>query len=184
MARAVLTARRMDNEHKSRTYLPTYHACFVCGQSHSSGLGARFYVGENGTVHGLFRPNQSQTGYANIVHGGIITAFLDELMSWPICLANERICYTGELTVRFKGQVFAGRSYLGTAYPATRHEGKRYWDGRGALTDQDGTVLVEATGRYFVVAESLTRAFGAEMTYQPGDLPIFRAPLAAGRTVP
>ena len=39
-----------------------------------------------------------------------------------------------------------------------------------------GKWVARATGRYVVLAESLTHAFGAEMTYQPGDLPIFRAP--------
>jgi acyl-coenzyme A thioesterase PaaI-like protein len=162
---------------ESRIHLPTYDGCFVCGQSHPSGLCARFYVGESGKVHAQFKPNQTQTGYLNMVHGGIISAFLDELIGWGICLASEMLCYTGELTIRFRKQVFAGQTYLGTADRPTRPEGKRYWDGRGELADESGNVLAEATGRYFLGPEALTRAFGEQLTYQPGDVPLFREPL-------
>lgn len=162
---------------ENKTFLPTYDGCFVCGQSHPTGICSRFYAGEGGKVHALFKPNMNQTGYGNIVHGGIITAFLDELMGWPICLATEMICYTGEITVRFRRQVFAGQTYVGTGHPGTKVEGKRYWDGRGELHDKDGNLLAEATGRYFILAEAQTRAFGSQMTFQPGDLPIFKAPL-------
>ncbi len=159
---------------ETKTYLPTYHGCFVCGQTHPSGLCSRFYAGEGGKVHAEFKPNQNQTGYLNIVHGGIISAFLDELMGWPICLETNLICYTGELTIRFRKQVFAGQTYIGTGYPGVKVEGKRYWDGRGELKDDKGNLLAEATGRYFSVPESQTHAFGAQMTYEPGDMPVFR----------
>jgi acyl-coenzyme A thioesterase PaaI-like protein len=160
-----------------KTYLPTYAGCFVCGQGHPTGLGVRYYVGAGECVHAGFRPSQNQTSYANVVHGGIISTFLDELLGWPICLANELICYTGEISVRFRKPAFVGQAYLGTAFPGTKHAGKPYWDARGVLTDESGTVLVEATGRYFVASQSQTRAFSDLMTYQPGDLPVFREPL-------
>lgn len=159
-----------------KPYLPTYHNCFVCGQSHASGLCTRFYAGEGGKVHAQFKPNMTHVGFVNLVHGGIVTAFLDELMAWPIALANNQICYTGEMTVRFRKPVFAGQTYLGTGHPPVQPEGKRYWDARGELTDDAGNVLVEATGRYFIASEAQTRAFGAQMTYAPGDLPVFREP--------
>lgn len=158
-----------------KTYLPTYDGCYVCGQSHPIGLCIRFYAGEGGKVHAEFKPHQHQTGYGTIVHGGIISALLDELTGWPICLQNDRICYTGELTLRFRKPVFAGQTYLGTAYPGTQVEGKRYWDGRSELADAQGNVLVEATGRYFLAPEGQTRMFGSQMTFQPGDQEIFRA---------
>ena len=163
---------------ESKTYLPTYRGCFVCGQSHPTGLCSRFWVGEGGKVHALFKPNETQTGFLNMVHGGIVSAFLDELMGWPICLETGLICYTGEMTVRFKKQVFAGQTYTGIGYPGTRYEGKRYWDARGELIDQDGNVLVEGTGRYFLMPEQQTRVFGAHMTYEPGDLKVFLEPVA------
>jgi acyl-coenzyme A thioesterase PaaI-like protein len=157
-----------------RTYLPTYHGCFVCGQSHPIGLCVRFYVGEEGKVHADFKPHMNQTGYGNIVHGGIIAALLDELTGWPICLATDRICYTGELNLKFRKPVFAGQTYLGTGYPGIKHEGKRYWDGRSELLDLQGNVLVEATGRYFIAPEPQTRMFGSQMTFESGDRIVFK----------
>lgn len=172
-----MSSNETTGDSSTKTFLPTYDGCFVCGQTHPTGICSRFYRGDEGKVHALFKPNQNQTGYLNIVHGGIITAFLDELMGWPICIQNELICYTGEITVRFLRQVTAGQTYYGTAYPGTQAPGKRYWDGRGELKDEAGNVLAQGTGRYFVVPESQTRAFGALMKFEEGDLPIFKAPL-------
>lgn len=166
-----------STDSESRTSLPTYDGCFVCGQKHPTGICTRFYAGEGGKVHAEFKPNQTHAGYVNIIHGGIITAFLDELMGWPVCLASEMICYTGEITVRFRRQVLAGQTYIGTAFAPVKVEGKRYWDGRGQLADQSGAIMAEGTGRYFLVPEAQTRMFGAQMTFAPDDLPIFRAPL-------
>lgn len=156
------------------TYLPTYDGCYVCGQKHPIGLCIRFFAGEEGKVHALFKPHGNQTGYGNIVHGGVISALLDELTGWPICLETDRICYTGELTVRFRKPVFSGQTYLGTGFKGTQPEGKRYWEARSELTDENGTVLVEASGRYFLVPEMQTRVFGSQMTFQPGDLVVFK----------
>ncbi|HSK05237.1 MAG TPA: PaaI family thioesterase [Kofleriaceae bacterium] len=157
-----------------KTYLPTYDGCYVCGLAHPIGLRVRFHVGEGGKVHADWTPRNDQTGYGNIVHGGVISALLDELTGWPICLENDRICYTGELSIKFRKPVFAGQTYLATGYPGVRVEGKRYWDARSEVADLQGNVLAEATGRYFLVPEAQTRIFGSQMTFHPGDRVVFK----------
>lgn len=156
------------------TFLPTYDGCFVCGQKHPTGICARFYPGEDGKVHGVFKPGQTHTGFTNLVHGGITTAFLDELMGWPICLQKNVIAYTGELTIRFKGRVLAGQTYNGTAYPGT--EVKKWWEGRSELADEKGNIVAEATGRYFLVPEPASKLFASQMTFAADDMAVFGGP--------
>ena len=111
------------------TYLPTYDTCYVCGQAHPRGLRMRFYAGAFGQVHARFRPDDTLTGYDNVVHGGVISTLLDELLGWPIALQTGRMSVTGELTVRFVKPILVGRTYLATAYPGNGQG--RYWEGEG-----------------------------------------------------
>jgi uncharacterized protein (TIGR00369 family) len=155
-----------------RTHLPTYDDCYVCGQNHPRGLRARFFVGEQGKVHAYFSPEHTQTGYHNMVHGGVISTILDEILGWPIALETERMCFTGELTVRFLKPMPAGNTYLVTAYPGTGRG--RYWEGKGDIRDEAGQVYAKARGKYFFVSDEQTAIVAAELTYQDDTLPIFR----------
>jgi uncharacterized protein (TIGR00369 family) len=154
------------------TYLPTYDECYVCGQNHPRGLRARFFLGDEGQVQAHFEPDHTQTGYENIVHGGIISTLLDEMMGWPIALQTERMCFTGELTVRFLQPMLAGHTYLATAYPGT--EQGKYWEGKGDIRDEHGQIYAKARGKYFFLPDKQAADVAAKLTYQEGDLPIFR----------
>lgn len=157
---------------KQPTYLPTYDSCYVCGQAHPRGLQIRFFVGAFGQVHARFRPDHTQTGYKNTVHGGVISALLDELLGWPIALQTGRMAVTGELTVRFLKPMSAGRSYLATARPGT--DQGRYWEGKGDVCDEEGAVYAKAHGKYFLLSTEQTVAVARDLTYQLGDSLVFR----------
>ncbi len=154
------------------SYLPTYDQCYVCGQNHPRGLRARFFAGADGQVHAHFTPDHTQTGYDDIVHGGVISALLDEILGWPMALQTGQMFFTGELTVRFLRPVLAGHTYLATASPGA--DRGRYWEGQGDLRDEQGQVYAKAWGKYFSVPPERAAAIAEKMTYRPGDLPIFR----------
>jgi len=154
------------------TYLPTYDECYVCGQAHPRGLRIRFFVGAFGQVHARFRPDHTQTGYKDIVHGGVISALLDELLGWPIALQTGRMAVTGELTIRFLKPMTTRHSYLATAHPGT--DAGRYWEGQGDIRDEQGQIYAKAQGKYFLISAEQTAAIAERLTYQPSDPPVFR----------
>ena len=153
-------------------YLPTYDGCYVCGQTHPRGLRIRFFVGAFGQVHAQFRPDDAQTNYDGIVHGGVISALLDELLGWPIALQTGRMSFTAELTVRFVKPMSAGHTYLATALPGT--DRGRYWEGEGDIRDEHGEIHAKARGKYFLLSTEQTAAVAENLTYQPDDPPVFR----------
>lgn len=153
-------------------YLPTYDGCYVCGQAHPRGLRVRFFTGADGQVHAQFRPDRTQTSYENVVHGGVISTLMDELLGWPIALQTGRMSFTGELTVRFVKPMSAGRTYLATARPGT--DRGRYWEGEGDIRDDHGQVYAKGRGKYFLLSAEQTAAVAERLTYQPDDLPVFR----------
>ncbi len=168
------------------TYLPTYDACYVCGQAYPLGLRIRFFVGAFGQVHAWFRPNHSQTSYEGVVHGGVVSTLLDELLGWPIALQTGRMAVTGELTMRFLKPLVAGCTYLATAYPGT--DRRRYWEGEGNIRDEHGVIYAKGRGKYFLLSVEQTAAVAENLTYQVGDPPVFlydrRAPGSGGQGLP
>jgi uncharacterized protein (TIGR00369 family) len=158
-------------------YLPTYPWCFVCGQDHPKGLRIRFYADEDKQVHARFRPDTTQTGYDDIVHGGVISALLDELIGWSVSLAHDTMAFTAELTVRFLKPVHAGREYVGSSRIGVGR--RRYWEAEGVLVDEHGQPCARGRGKYFLLADEQTARVAAKMTYQPGDLPAFHRHMAA-----
>jgi uncharacterized protein (TIGR00369 family) len=159
-------------KHANRAYLPTYDGCYVCGQAHPRGLRIRFFVGILGQVHARFEPDRTQTGYQGIVHGGVISTLLDELLGWPIALQTGRLAVTGELTVRFAKPMHAGHAYLATAHPGT--DRGKYWVGEGNIRDELGETYAKAHGKYFLISAEQTAVVAEALTYQPGDVPVFR----------
>jgi uncharacterized protein (TIGR00369 family) len=153
------------------SYLPTYDGCYVCGQSHPHGLRLRFFTGDFGQVCTHFTPDHNLTGYNNIVHGGVISALLDELMGWPIALQTGRMFVTGELSVRYLKPVTVGSTYLAVALPGI--DCGKYWQGSGEIRDDQGLIYAKAKGKYFILSEHETAQIAHELRYQPGDPPVF-----------
>ena len=156
-----------------RHYLPTHDDCFVCGQEHPTGLRARYYLAADGNVRCEFKANSNQVSYAKIVHGGIIASLMDELMGWPICLETNLLAYTGEMTVRYKRQMFVDQVYHAIGFLEEKRPGKKYWEAKCAIADGKGRVLAEGKGRYFLIPAPQTKMVSSTMTYQPGDLRVF-----------
>ena len=59
------------------------HWCFACGRANPYGLHLDFDVAR-GRAETTLVSRREHTGYDGFVHGGIVTAFLDETMGWAI----------------------------------------------------------------------------------------------------
>src|SRR5512141_288441 len=82
---------------------PTSRMCFVCGESNPAGVHVRFYEMEDGSVQSRFTGADHHQVYPGRMHGGVITAILDETIGRAIMIRyGEDIGgVTAELTVRF-----------------------------------------------------------------------------------
>jgi len=161
----------MENKEDAKRYLPTYERCFVCGQGNPAGLGVRFFI-EGAKVKAEFVPTKAHMGYEGIVHGGIVSALLDEIMGWPLSLKNGRLCISVEIKIRFKRPLHVGQRYIvsGEAVEDTR----RLWEGRGEIRDEQGLLYAEGWGWYFPLSEEETKELSDYLTYGPEVEPVFR----------
>lgn len=122
-----------------------YGQCFVCGDKNPFGLNVEFYK-KNGRVVGEYVAQDRFQGYKNILHGGILSALLDEVMIKSI-LAQDILTLTCEIKVRFKKPVKIGqRLFLEGKH--TQNRGKILL-AEGKVTNEDGDLVAMAEGKFF-----------------------------------
>lgn len=85
---------------ESARKLPRYPGCFVCGPDNVAGLNLDFFA-DGETVFTETVLDRRFAGWENHVHGGIISALLDETLTWAAIVATRQMFYTAELRVRF-----------------------------------------------------------------------------------
>ena len=128
------------------------HNCFGCGQLNEHGLQLRLLPDPAGAgVITSFVPRSRSEGYTGMVHGGVITTVLDEVMAWSL-YRHGIWAVTGELTTRYRHPIILGEQT--TARGEIVRDRGRIIDMRGEIRrDADGSVLAEATGRFIRVPE-------------------------------
>jgi uncharacterized protein (TIGR00369 family) len=121
--------------------------CLVCGVENAAGFKARFFELEGGELAGVFRPREEHQGYPGRLHGGLASALLDETIGRAINVADTQIWgVTAEFTVRFRKPVPLDREVRAVA--RITRDGSRMFEGTGEIVLEDGTVAVEAQGKY------------------------------------
>jgi acyl-coenzyme A thioesterase PaaI-like protein len=90
----------------SRRHAPLNPNCVVCGADNQKGLQLEFQGDPNG-VDAVWVPTEEWESFRGTVHGGIITAVLDEAMSKAVIARNWE-ALTVDLRVRFRGRVSPG----------------------------------------------------------------------------
>lgn len=121
--------------------------CFACGVENATGLHARFFELEGAELLGIFEPRDEHQGYPGRLHGGIATTILDETIGRAIGLFDPgAFGVTIDLSVRFRAPVPTDRPVH--AIGRITKPSERLFEGAGEIVLDDGTVAVEATGRF------------------------------------
>lgn len=127
---------------------PNSRMCFVCGLKNAFGLKASFYNLETGEVVALFTPREEHQGYPGRLHGGIAASVLDEVIGRAVNPQGIVAVWgvTVELTVKYRKPIPLGQTL--TAVGRITNRKGRFFEGSGEILLSDGTVALEAKGRY------------------------------------
>jgi uncharacterized protein (TIGR00369 family) len=127
---------------------PEYRNCFMCGQGNPRGLQLKLKDVE-GKAEAAFFADRSLEGYDGIIHGGITSALLDEVMVWSAFYTTGHHAVTSELSVRFLKPVRVGQTYR--VLGGVKEIRRRIVLAEASLTDEAGVVAARGEGRLFMV---------------------------------
>jgi acyl-coenzyme A thioesterase PaaI-like protein len=149
--------------------------CFVCGTENPHGLGVAFYD-DGHTVSAELSPAEHHQGWPGVLHGGIISAVLDETIA-RVAFLHDRWVHTARLVVRFVKPAPLGQVLRATGELA--RDARLLMEMRGKLVlASTGELLAEATGT-FVPLPPETRADLAQKL--GGDFAAWEAWMATNR---
>ncbi len=140
--------------------------CFVCGLQNPVGLKLAFYEDtEAEQVRAEISVPDEYQGYPGVVHGGIVSAILDEVSGRAVLLhgSDDALMATLRLTVRY-------RRPTPTETPLTAVGWVERMSGMGArvageIRLPDGTVTAECEGVVANVPEEFGERWEAEKPY-------------------
>lgn len=140
---------------------PNSRMCFVCGMKNIAGVKVFFYEQEDGSVLARFTGQEIHQGYPGRMHGGVVSGILDETMGRAVMFNGGEVWgVTVALELRFKQAVplFVELTAVGRI---VKDRGV-YFEGAGELRLPDGTVAVEAKGKFWKLPLSEIADFDTE----------------------
>ena len=117
--------------------------CFVCGPNNPIGLKLNFSL--NGEIMSTeFVPQKEHQGYTDIVHGGIISTLLDEIMV-KLAIELGMPAVTAQMDIRLRKSARVGKKLTFSA-EILEATSKLLITQAKAATD-DGEIVAEAKGK-------------------------------------
>ncbi len=131
--------------------------CLICGRHNPVGLKVQFWASGN-RVWTPVRPPEHFQGFSGVLHGGVISALMDDALWYAVHNATGQMTMTVDLNVRFKKSAPVGTDLV-AAGELVNSRG-RLSEARAVLYLASGEVVAEATGKFLAVPEKQARELG------------------------
>jgi len=129
--------------------------CFICGRDNPIGLKLHFQPLDDVSVSAKINLHHHFNGFKGTVHGGIISAMMDDAMDWALYHSTGKLYVTSQLTVNFKKPVPVDTDIEIVAYSVRHRDGRtrKIEYARAEIVNSNGEILATAEGKFFQVAE-------------------------------
>jgi acyl-coenzyme A thioesterase PaaI-like protein len=125
--------------------------CFGCGKRNPCGLKLAFSW-DGKMAKSEFTPTELHQGWKGIIHGGILTALLDEAMGYAAYY--EKVAgVTAAIEARFRRAVSIGEPLMITAW--IERKTKRFAETEASLALRDGTIVATAKAKQYVSSKAI-----------------------------
>lgn len=122
--------------------------CFVCGTQNPFGLNTRFYALENDILVGITTGKYEHNSYPGRMHGGIISALLDETIGRALQIRDkDQFGVTVDLHIKYmKPTPLEEKLYV---FGKICGENRFTFKGVGYLVSESGTICARGDAIYF-----------------------------------
>lgn len=124
--------------------LPGYKKCFFCGPA-TGGLALELRYGD-GKVACEFTAHDRFQGYDGMLHGGIVTGILDEVMWWALFMETRKICATWKIEAEFKRPIMCGKTYRASGHFLRSTHNTYYLS--GVIEDKSGKLCAKGNASF------------------------------------
>ncbi len=133
--------------------LPRYTECFICGRKNIAGADVTFFATDKG-VECDYTAQSKHQSYKGILHGGIISALLDECCGWSVGLAEKKVFVTAELNIKYIQLIPIGTEIkVKGFYSENQNFDDKYRTSHGVIEDKNGIVYATAEGKFYPVPQ-------------------------------
>ena len=136
-----------------------YGLCFACGSRNPFGLRLRFER-DGERVVTRFAAREEYQGFPGYLHGGVIVALLDEVMSRVSLVMDDRWTMTAGMDVRFRKPVLIGQDV--TVVGEHIETKRQVVTARAEVLLPDGGAAAEATGKFVYVSTTALAKMGED----------------------
>lgn len=131
--------------------LENNNQCFVCGQENPFGFQIKPEVLQSGeSVRIECTPPDHFQGWANVLHGGILSTLLDEAITHVGIASFNGPAVTAQLEIRFKTPARTGNKLIIVAN--RQKQTSRLTEATAHITLEDGTLIAEGKGKVIKIS--------------------------------
>ena len=141
----------LDKELTEYKCLPTYvwdAKCFACGKDNPESLKMKFYTDEESVFSRLTVP-ENKRGWDQLVHGGIISTILDEIMAWTAMYMMKDVVMTKNLAVKYLRPVYIEKQ-ISTVGWVHERKGPREVVLKAEIYDDKKRLCTKAVGNFAI----------------------------------
>ncbi|NIR14019.1 MAG: PaaI family thioesterase, partial [Desulfobacterales bacterium] len=125
---------------------PQGHNCFACGTENPIGLNLQFYRLAD-TVCTELTLQSRYEGWEGVVHGGIVSTLLDEVMSWAIMYTKKVFLVTRKMDIKYVRPVLVGTPLKVAGRLVDDSEPPKI-KARAEIRDEQGGLLVRSNAEF------------------------------------
>lgn len=140
----------MENNKKILIKKPEGYNCFACGTANPIGLNLEFFAIDN-TVCSEITLGKYHVGWADIIHGGIISTLLDEVMSWTILYFKRIFFVTRKMELKYIKPVQTGVPLVVRGSIISCGENDKIITVKGELRDDQNRLLAKSKGEFIKI---------------------------------
>ena len=133
-------------EEKIEIPKPKGHNCFACGTENPIGLNLQFYrFGD--AVRTEITLDKHYEGWEGVIHGGIVSTLLDEVMSWAIMYTKKVFLVTRKMDIKYVRPVLVGMPLTVAGRLVDDSEPPKI-RARAEIRDDQGRLLVRSNAEF------------------------------------
>jgi uncharacterized protein (TIGR00369 family) len=133
-------------EEKFRIPKPRGHNCFACGTDNPIGLNLQFYRLADDVCTEITLDKQYE-GWEGVIHGGIVSTLLDEVMSWAIMYRKKVFLVTRKMDIKYVRPVLVGRPLTVSGRLMDDSQPPKI-RARAEIRDEQGRLLVRSSAEF------------------------------------